>query len=72
MESNLNVHLHSFVEFLFDGGDVHGVLDDLLVGGELFGVDGVDEGPGLVVPHQLGQQGLAEAQVLIDLEKTKL
>jgi hypothetical protein len=56
----LRGYLHSIVELLSDGGDVHGRLDDLLVGGELLGVDRVEEGPGLLMTPQLRQQGVAD------------
>lgn len=36
------------VQLLLDGAEVHGLLDHLLVGGELLGVDGVRKGPGVV------------------------
>ena len=65
-------HLHSLVELLLDGGDVHRVLDDLPVGGELLAVDRVDEGPALFVAPQLRQQGLADTQVLVNLKEHKL
>jgi len=44
--------VHAVVELLSDGRDVHRCLDDLLVSWELFGVDGLQEGPGFVVTSQ--------------------
>ena len=38
------------------------------VGGELFAVDGVDEGPGFVVAAKLREQRLAQAHILIHLK----
>lgn len=41
--------VYSIVEFLPDGGDVHGNPDDFLVSWKLLGVDRGQEGPGVLV-----------------------
>ena len=41
--------VQAVVQFFADGAQVHGRADDLFVGGELFRVDGQEEGPGLFV-----------------------
>lgn len=47
-------------ELLSDGGEVHGLLDDLPVARDPLGVDGVEEGPGILVALQLSQEHPAE------------
>ena len=63
----LTRNLHPVTELFPDGGDVHGDADDFLVCRELFGVDGSEEGPGVLVAAQLGQDGLADGDVLVNL-----
>ena len=41
------INLHSIIEFLPDGGDVHGNPDDFLVSWKLLGVNWGQEGPGV-------------------------
>ena len=59
--------LHPIVEFLPDGRDVHGDSDDFLVSRELFGVDRCQEGPGVLVAAELGEDGLTDGDVLVNL-----
>lgn len=47
-------------ELVSDGGQVHGPLDDLPVSGHGSVVDGREEGPGVLVGLQLGQQSPGE------------
>ena len=60
-------NLHSVTELFPDSGDVHGDADDLLVCRKLFGVDGSEEGPGVLVTAQLREDCLADGDVLVNL-----
>ena len=63
----LTRNLHSVTELFPDGVDVHGDADDFLVCRELFGVDGSEEGPGVLVAAELGEDGLTDGDVFVDL-----
>lgn len=43
-------------ELFSDGGEVHGLLDDLPVSGDSFVVDRCEEGPSILMGLQLSQQ----------------
>ena len=60
-------NLHPITELFPDGGDVHGDADDFLVCRELFGVDGSEEGPGVLVATELREDCLTDGDVLVNL-----
>lgn len=51
-------------ELFSDGGEVHGLLDDLPVAWDSFVVDRCEEGPSVLMGLQLGQQHSAHRQTV--------
>ena len=59
-------YLHSIIELLSDGRNVHGNLDNLLVCWELLGVDWSQERPGVLVTRQLWQYCLTYRDIFVN------
>ena len=57
------------IELLLDAGQIHRVFDDLFVGGELFGVDGVQEGPGVIHRLHFGDDCRTDRHVAVDFRQ---
>lgn len=58
-------------ELFADGGEVHGLFDDLAVSGDWFEVDGCEEGPGVLMALQFSQENPSqEEQMSENLQRT--